>query len=533
MDIRARLQTPDFAVMLAYLVVLIAIGMWVSFRRRGTEDLFLCGRSLGWFNVGLSIFGTNINPSFLIASCGAGYAVGMVSANFEWLAWWFLLLLAMVFVPHYLDSRISTMPQFVRRRFGNAAHEFLAWYSVVTTIVIWLGTALYAGGVLLGQIMNWPLWVSVVFLTLISASFTVAGGLAAVAVTDSFQSLLMILGAAALTVVGLHEVGGLGALLAGVPPNHWRLLRPATDPEFPWPAVLLGYPVMAVWFWCTDQAIVQRVLGARDLRQGQLGTVFMGFLKVLTPFIFVMPGILCYVLHPKLPGQDLAFATMVTNHLPPGMVGLMIAVLVASAVTFVSGGLNSVATLLVLDVYVKRFRPQANALETRSLGQVATLVAAVLGIALALGMAALGKDLFNLFQSIIGFFAPPMAAVFLIGILWKRATATAAIWGLAGGSFVSLSVGLCYVTDWPRKAFWPHYLLVSFYLFAGICLLMVLVSLVTNKSRNEEDLPTLRETYSRQGGQGRLVWILWSILAVIMLGLYVLFEALPLLLNHR
>src|SRR5512140_2983549 len=137
MDLRARLQAPDFAVMLAYLVALIAIGLWVSFRRRGAQYLFLGGRSLGWFNVGLSIFGTNINPSFLIASCGAGYAVGMVSANFEWLAWWFLLLLAMVFVPHYLDSRITTMPQFVRRRFGNAAHEFLAWYSIVTTIVIW------------------------------------------------------------------------------------------------------------------------------------------------------------------------------------------------------------------------------------------------------------------------------------------------------------------------------------------------------------------------------------------------------------
>jgi len=527
MDIHAKLRPLDFAVILAYLVALLAIGMWVSFRRKGAEDLFLGGRSLGWFNIGMSIFGTNVNPSFLIASCGAGYASGMVPANFEWLAWWLLLLLSSLFVPHYLNTRISTMPQFIERRFGSAAHEFLSWYALFTTTVMWLAATLYAGGVLLGQIMSWPLWFSVVFLTVISASFTVTGGLAAIAVTDSFQSVIMILGAAALTVIGLVHVGSLDALLAGVPPDRWRLIRPAADPEFPWPAMFLGYPVMGVWFWCTDQTIVQRVLGAKDLRQGQLGTVFMGFLKILPPFIFILPGILCFVLHPHLLNQDQAFATMVTNYLPVGMVGLIIVVLVAAAISTVAGGLNSFSTLFTLDIYVKKFRPAATQKEIRWLGQISTIVAAALSIACALAMGSFGKDLFNLIQAIIGFVAPPMAAVFVVGILWKRATAKAAIWTLVAGSLVSISVGLCHMTDWPSKTFWPHYLLLSFYLFVGICAFMIVVSLATRKSPVEEDLPTLRETYAVQGGQSRLLWILWGILAAIMVGIYALFEMLP------
>lgn len=527
MDIHAELRTIDLAVMLAYVVLLIAIGMWVSFRRKGAEDLFLGGRSLGWFNVGFSIFATNINPSFLIAFCGVGYATGMVSSNFEWLAWWFLMLLGMLFMPHYLNTRISTMPQFMQRRFGNAAHEFLSWYALLTCVVVWLGFTLYSGGMLLGQIMNWPLWFSMVLLAVIAASFTATGGLAAVAVTDTFQSILMILGAVLLTAIGFTHVGGLDTLMTTIPADHWRLIRPATDPDFPWPAMFLGYPIMGIWFWCTDQTIVQRVLGAKDLRQGQLGTVFVGFLKILPPFIFLMPGIFCYVLHPNLPHQDLALATMVTTYMPVGMVGLIVVVLVAAAISTVSGGLNSFSTLLVLDIYVKKFRPKATPRQVHGLGQCATIIAGVLGVAIALGMSMLGKDLFNLFQSIIGFFAPPMAAVFLIGILWKRATATAAICTLIGGSVVSLSVGLCHITDWPNEFFWPHYLLVSFYLFLGICVFMILVSLITHKSSAEENLPTLRETYALQGGQSRLVWALWGILALIMAGLYGLFELLP------
>ena len=524
MDIHRSLHAIDLVVIAVYVTVLIGIGMWVSFRRRGAEDLFLAGRSLSWPNVGLSIFGTNVSPSFMIAACGVAYSTGMVSANFEWLAWWFLMLLAMLFVPHYLATNISTIPQFMQRRFGGATHDFLSWYTLFTTIVLWLGGTLYASGVLLGQIMDWPLWFSVLVLTVIATSFTVAGGLAAVVITDSFQSILIIGGSAALTGIALAKVGSIDAVVHGVPADFWQLIRPRSHPDFPWHAMFLGYPVLGIWFWCTDQTIVQRVLGAKDLRQGQLGAVFAGFLKILPPFIFLLPGILCRVLHPGLEDSDAAFMTMVTHHMPVGMVGLIVAVLIAAVVSTIDSGLNSFSTVFTLDVYVRKLRPSSTSKEIKWVGRLATVAAAGIAVACALAMETVAKDLFNLLQGVIAFIAPPMAAVFLIGVLWRRATAKAALWSLIVGSVVSLTVGVCHFKNWPNEGFWPHYLLVSFYLFVAIALFMTLVSLLTRKSPEEEDLPSIKETYARAGVESRPIWILWALLGMIMLALYVVFD---------
>jgi len=523
------LKTPDLIVIACYVVLLVGIGMWVSFRRRGSEDLFLAGRSLGWPNVGLSIFGTNVSPSFMIASCGIAYSTGMVTANFEWLAWWFLMLLAMLFVPFYLGTDIRTMPEFMKRRFGPAAYEFLSWYALFTTIILWLGGTLFVSGELLSQIMGWPVWVSVVVLTVIASSFTIAGGLAAVMITDSFQAVLMILGSMLLTAVGLWKLGGVDKLIAGLPADYWALLRPADDPEYPWHAILLGYPVMGIWFWCTDQTIVQRVLGARNIEQGQLGAVFAGFLKILTPLIFMLPGMICFLLFPGLEEADrTAFMKMVTEclaPLAPGLVGLIVAVLIAAVISTIDSGLNSFSTVFTLDIYVRRFRPNASPAEIRWLGRMTTLFAACVAVACALAIGTVNKTMFDLLQSIISFIAPPMAAVFTIGVLWKRATGTAAIVALVLGSIASLGAGFCQLAEWPSKAFWPHYLLVSFYLFAGICALMVLVSLATRRSPVEEDLPTMTELYGTQRTPTRRIWLLWEVLAVIMIGIYVGFQA--------
>ncbi len=524
MDSFGALQSLDFAVIIIYLVTVVSIGMFVSYRQRGTDDLFLAGRSLGWGNVGLSIFGTNIGPSFLLASCSAAYATGMVTASFEWLAWIFLFLLAMLFVPHYLNTKISTMPQFMLRRFGGQVYEFMSWYALFTTSILWLGGTLYAGGVLLGQILGWDLWVSVLFLTVIATSFTVCGGLAAVVVTDAFQSVLMIVGAATLTIIAFTHVESFGDFFEKLPDGHLQLFRPKSDINYPWPAIILGYPVLGVWFWCTDQTIVQRVLGAKNMRQGQLGAVFAGFLKILPPLIFMVPGLLCCVLHPGLEDTDSAFMVMVTNYLPKGMVGLIVAVLIAALISTLDSGLNSFSTVFTLDIYVKKFRPDADSQHIKMLGRIVTVCVAVFAMLCALSMKTVGKNMFDLMQGIIAFFAPPMSAVFLIGVLWKRATAKAALWSLVLGTTVSLSVGICHFKDWPRNIVWDHYLYLSFYLFAGICIFMVLVSLFTQKSETEEDLPTLRDTYSSLGQSGSLIWVLWGVLAVIMFAIYFIFR---------
>lgn len=525
MDIHEALQPLDFAVIAIYIVALLGLGAWVSIRNKGAQaDLFLGGRMLSWYNVGLSIFGTNIGPSFLIAACSIAYVSGVVGANFEWLAWWFLMLLGMLFVPHYMRTKIDTMPQFMLRRFGQRVYGFLSWYSLFTTMLLWLGGTLYAGGVLLSQIMAWPLWLSVILLASISLLLTAVGGLVVVVVTDSFQSILMIAGSATLTLIAFSHVGGISELIESTPDDYWQLFRGADDDVYPWHAVVLGYPVLAIWFWCTDQTIVQRALGARDLQQSQLGVAFAGFLKIIPPFIFMLPGILCFVLHPDLSDPDEAFMTMVTNYLPVGMTGLIVAVLIAALVSTVDSGLNSFSTVFTLDIYVKRYRPDASPAEIKWVGRLAMVGVALLSILAALSMEGVGKNMFDLLQGIISFIAPPMGAVFLIGVLWKRATSKAAYATLVAGSIVSLSVGLMHFKSWPSAEFWPNHLLLAFYLFAAIVAFMVVVSLLTVKSPDQEDMPTLRETYAEMGVSPRLVWILWAILAVIMMTIYVAFN---------
>ncbi|QDT00376.1 sodium:solute symporter family transporter [Adhaeretor mobilis] len=525
-----QLQSTDYAVIAAYFVGILAVGVYVSVQRREEDDHFLAGRSFGWFNVGLSVFGTNINPSFLIASASAAYATGMATANFEWMAWPFLLLLAMVFAPHYLNTRVTTMPQFVRRRFGPASAEFLSWYALLSTIVLWLGGALYTGGLLLSQILDIPLWGAVVALTGVATFLTVAGGLAVIMVTDMLQSLLMIAGASTVTFLGLYHIGGLENLLAAVPADRWALIRPANDPDYPWIAMVLGYPVLGVWFWCTDQTIVQRILGARDLKQAQLGALFTGFLKVATPFIFTLPGIMCAVLHPKLEDSDQAFLTMV-NYLPVGMVGLIVAVLIAALISTIDSGLNSFSTIFTLDIYQRKFRPDASPQHIKTVGRVVTIGIAIVSIGIALSMQSVGKNLFDLLQSIIAYFAPPMAAVFLIGILWRGATATAALWTLVCGSAVSLGFGLIDFFKEPITSQFgieiqlPHFLMMSFYLFSGISLFMILLSLVTENASCEEHLPSPNKASQQLGSKTGLIWAGWALLALIMIGIYVLFSS--------
>jgi SSS family solute:Na+ symporter len=547
-DIHDKLQTLDFVVIVAYVVVLVTIGMWVSFRRRGAEDLFLGGRSQGWRVVGLSIFGTNVNPSFLISSCSVAYVSGFAAANFEWLAWWLMMLLAMLFVPYYVKTRVSTTPEFILRRFGRGAHAFLSYYALFTTIVSWLGLVLYTGGLLFSQIMGWPLWLSLVVLMAIATSFTIIGGLAAVMITDAFQAVLMIVGATVLTAIGLYEVGGVSGLVAQVPQSYWILLRSGPEAEYPWYAMLLGYGVAGIWFWCSDQTIVQRVLGAKDLRNAQLGTVFAAFLKILPPFLFLLPGILCFVLHPELKDPDEAFATMIVHHLPTGMVGLMVAVLIAALISTIDSGLNSFSTVFTLDIYKRSIRPGASPREVKLVGRMGTLLAAALAIGVALTMANFDRGLFDMIQSVIGFIAPPVSAVFLLGVLWRRATSTAALLTLIVGSSVSIMIGFCHLSGfdgaeasrwvgtcvsaaageqldaWIGGLVWDHFLLVSFYLFAGILLFMVVISLLTRNSPNEEQLPSLREAYQGQESNSKFIWILWALLATCMGVIYLIFD---------
>ncbi|MEM7108394.1 MAG: sodium/solute symporter [Bacteroidota bacterium] len=522
------LHAVDFGVLIIYLLSLVALGAYISFRNKKSNEqaLFMAGRSLKWYSIGLTMWGTNVGPSMLIASCAIGYTTGLVAANFSWYAFAFIGVLALVFAPHYKNTGITTLPEFMGNRFNTTTREILAWYSVLTILISWLGLTLYAGGLLVNQIMDWPLWLSVSALMLIAAFFAVAGGLEAIAITNVFQMILLIAASSALVITGLIELDNLNLLISDVPSNYWKLFLPADNQDFPWIAIVLGYPVLGLWFWCTDQSMVQSVLGAKDLREGQLGTNFTGWLKILDVPLFILPGIICYLLYPDLGDENEAYMTMVTGLMPAGMVGLIMAVLIAALISTIDSALNSLSTVFTMDIYFKRINSKAHSITLVRVGRLSILLGAVLAVLIALGLDRIsGMDLFSLFQAILGYLAPPMSAVFLLGVLWKKMTVKAANSGLVIGSLVSLSVGFLQLLKFPDQSFWPHFLLVSFYLFVFICAVIIVVTL-TDKKRNEPVIfPSLQQSYQalnyKLSLQSRA---LWGLLGVVMVILYLLFN---------
>ncbi|HPR30499.1 MAG TPA: sodium/solute symporter [Prolixibacteraceae bacterium] len=525
-SIHSYLKTIDFLVVAVYLVVLIAIGYWVSFikKKDKNENLFLANRSLTWPSIGLTMWGTNVGPSMLIASASIGYTTGVVAGNFAWYAFPFIFMLAVVFAPRYLKARVTTLPEFMGKRFGPSTRSLLAWYSLATILISWLALTLFAGGILVGQILNLPMGLSVIVLVLVAAFFTIAGGLKAIAYTNVFQMILLIVVSLILTAVGVSKAGGLMALYENTPKDFWNLLRPLDDPNYPWLAIVLGYPIMGVWFWCTDQSMVQSVLGAKSLKQGQLGANLTGWLKIFDVALFIIPGMACFVLFPDLKNPDEAYMTMVTRLFPAGMTGLVMAVLIAALVSTIDSALNSLSAVFTMDIYVKKYKPQASQKQIVKIGRIVTVAGAAMAIVLTLAIDSIkGLNLFDVFQAILGFIAPPMSVVFLFGVLWKKTSTRAANLALSLGTVISIGTGILYLWVFPSEQydFWPHFLLLSFFLFVVIALMTWLVSLWDHKrgavSQNTLDTGKI-------ANPAKSVWIAWIVLIIFMIGMYLLFD---------
>ncbi|MDR0892790.1 MAG: sodium:solute symporter [Mediterranea sp.] len=516
------LQTADWLILAAYFIILVAIGLWACGKRHKGSSLFLAEHSLRWHHIGFSMWGTNVGPSMLIASASAGFTTGIVSGNYAWYAFVFICLLAFVFTPRYLGCKVSTLPEFMGKRFGPSTRNILAWYTIVTILISWLALTLFAGGVLIRQVFDIPMWQSAALLLIISAFFPLLGGLKAVAYTNVYQMLLLIFVSATLAIVGIYEVGGIHALVDKVPADYWKLFRPNSDPAFPWLPIILGYPVMGVWFWCTDQSMVQPVLAAKNLREGQAGANFTAWLKILDVPLYILPGIICLALFPTLKNPDEAYMTMVTHLFPVGMVGLVMAVLTAALVSTIGSALNALSTVFTMDIYAKNIRPGAAPQEMIRMGHVVTVAGALLSVIITVAIDSIqGLNLFNVFQSVLGFIAPPMAAVFLFGICWKRTTTLAANLALTVGTAFSIGVGILYLWVFPSAEYpaWPHFMLLSFYLFVLISLGMVVVSLMDKRTQ----LGTLNMEKMDEKPSRRVV-ALWVLLCVVMVGLYVFFN---------
>ena len=483
------LATPDIIIILFYFALVFGIGIYFARRKRTSEEYFLAGRDIGWFFIGASLFVSNISTEHFIGLSGTGASSGLAVGHFEWLACLILLILGWVFVPFYLRSNVFTMPEFLERRFNRQSAVYLAGISIIAYIFTKISVQLYAASVVLERVAGWKLWETAVVLVIATGIYTIAGGLAAVIYTDTVQTLILITGAVALTVIGLMRVGGLAHLRTMVPPDFFHMIKPASDPNFPWTGIFFGAPILGIWYWCTDQVIVQRVLSARDEGHAKAGTIFAGFLKILPVFILVLPGIIAYALfRDQLKTPDFAYPTLILNLLPVGLVGLVMAALLAAVMGAMSSVFNSASTLVTLDFY-KKIRPQASEGQLVNFGRIATGIMVLLGLLWVPFIHYISSQLYIYLQSVQAYISPPIAACFVLGILWPRLNGSGAITSLltgfvlgaarfileladraGGGQLESTSVG------WLIKMNFLHY---AIFMFVICSLVLVGVSLVT------------------------------------------------------
>jgi len=430
----------DLAIIGVYFLIVFGIGFYFSRRERTSEQYFLAGRDIGWFFIGASLFVSNISTEHFIGLSGTGASSGLAVGHFEWLACMILLILGWVFVPFYLRSNVFTMPQFLERRFSRQCAVYLAGISIIAYIFTKISVQLYAASVVLERVAGWSLWKTAIILVIATGIYTIAGGLAAVIYTDTVQTLILITGAVALTLIGLHRVGGFAHLQAMVPPSYFHMIKPITDHDFPWTGIFFGAPILGIWYWCTDQVIVQRVLSARDEGHAKAGTIFAGFLKILPVFMLVLPGIIAFALFPEQVKDkpDYAYPTLVLNLLPTGLVGLVMAALLAAVMGAMSSVFNSASTLVTLDFY-KKIRPEASERQLVNFGRIATGGMVLLGLLWVPFIHLLSSQLYIYLQSVQAYISPPIAACFVFGILWPRLNGQGAISSLLVGFVMGAS----------------------------------------------------------------------------------------------
>jgi SSS family solute:Na+ symporter len=430
----ANLVALDIAIIVAYFAAVFGIGLYFIRKGRTTEDYFLAGRDAAWWAIGASLFSSNIGSEHFIGLAGSGAASGLAVGHFEWLAAMILLVLGWVFVPFYLRSNVYTMPEFLERRYNPACRTYLAGISLVAYVFTKISVAIFAGALVLQAVLGWDMWRSALALVVATGIYTVAGGLSAVIYTEVMQTVVLIVGALSLMFIGLGRVGGFAGLEAGVPEGFFHMMKPPDHPDFPWTGIFFGAPILGIWYWCTDQVIVQRVLAAKDEGHAKGGAVLAGFLKILPVFMLVVPGMIARALYPEEMSADSnsAFPLLVIRLMPVGLVGLMVAAMLAALMSSLASVFNSSSTIFTMDFY-RKVRPGAGERELVHVGRLATVIMVGLGLAWIPFMKYINAQLYVYLQSVQAYISPPIAAVFLIGVFWPRATGAGALAALLTG----------------------------------------------------------------------------------------------------
>ncbi len=485
-----QLATLDWIVIALYFVLTFTIAIWVTVRERSRDtstDYFLAGRNIGWFIVGASLFASNIGSEHLVGLAGTGAASGMAVGQFEVLASLILLILGWVFVPFYLRSGVFTMPEFLERRYSSGARWYLAIVSIIAYVLTKISVTIAAGGIVFEALMGIDFWTGAMIVVVATGIYTIFGGLRAVLYTDMIQMFVLIGGAVVVTLVGLDALGGWGEMVRTAGPGFLDMWKPASDPNFPWTGILFGAPILGVWYWCTDQFIVQRVLSAKDQDNARRGTIFAGYLKLLPLFIFVIPGLVAYALAQRglitLEHPDQALPTLVAALMPDGLRGIVVAGLLAALMSSLSAVFNSCSTLITWDVY-KKLHPAASERRLVVIGQASTAILVGLGLLWIPLMKLISGQLYQYLQSVQAYISPPIAAVFLLGVLWRRVNASGAMAALIAGFILGVGRLIAELnrdglTGWMHTYATINFLHFAVLLFVICTAILILVSLAT------------------------------------------------------
>lgn len=558
------MQLLDWIVIALFFVALVGIIWWVVRQKQNNAtDYFLGGKDATWIAIGASIFASNIGSEHLIGLAGSGAASGMAMAHWE-IQGWMILILGWVFVPFYSRSMVYTMPEFLERRYNSASRTILSLISLISYVLTKVAVTVYAGGLVFQQVFGidtiWGIdffWIAAIGLVLITALYTIFGGMKSVLYTSVLQTPILLLGSLIILVLGLKELGGwdqMMSICSQVKVNEYgdtmtNLIRDNRDAQFPWLGALIGSAVIGFWYWCTDQFIVQRVLSGKNERESRRGTIFGAYLKLLPVFLFLIPGMIAFALHQQsgsfLPllangnlNTDAAFPTLVAKLLPAGVKGLIVCGILAALMSSLASLFNSSAALFTIDFY-QRYRPNTDPKKLVRIGQAATVVIVALGILWIPIMRSIGDVLYLYLQDVQSVLAPGIAAAFLMGICWKRTSAQGGMWALISG----LVIGLCRlgakiyysnagVVPGGDTSNWFQYLFYdcNWLFFCGwmlvFCLVVaIVVSLFTQKP-DEAKIQGLvfGTSTAEQRAATRASWNHWDIIhTVIILGITVAF----------
>lgn len=537
----------DITIIAIYFGIILWIAKWASTEKKGSTfssvDYFLAGKNQGWLVIGASLFASNIGSEIILGVSGAGARANMPMANFEILASLVLILFGWIFVPFYLRTGVYTMPEFLEKRYSRACRDYLSVVSVLAYIITKISLIIFAGA-LVFETLGIPFWTGAIVTVLATGLYTILGGLRAVIYTDMVQAFVLILGTLAVTVFGLYQLGGWDEMIntivaasatEGQPTvdRFFNLWRPMEDTEYPWTGMLFGAPILGVWYWCTDQYIVQRALSAKDVSNARKGALFAGYLKLLPVFLFFLPGVIAYALLQKgmisfsMDNADQALPALITSFLPSGLKGLAIAGLLAALMSSLSSAFNSSSTLLTIDFYQK-FRPQASEKDLVRFGRIATVILVVLSLGWIPFMNALmGGGIFHYLQSVQAYISPPIAAVFLLGLFYKWINARAAIitlWtGFAIGvfrlviEFMSNEGSLVIADDSALGYFLGiNFLHFALFLFLFCSAILMIVSKL-GVPQPAADLELV--TFQKQGRTSSFKWTTDIWLTVVLIGL--------------